>query len=514
LCSWNSSRFWGLGSMQEGTLQVDLQTSYSLVNTTYYTDNVKHTDSINVSTTLTQINASTTKMFDYLNANTQNQSIPWRNTMALTPSIVGAVYGDIMLCRNGSYPALGAGGEAPYTYFGVNLNASRGTMGQVLWWSTVQPPAGNITTVSYAGLDPSGYFCESYRQTSQFVFYNLRTGAYIATSNPQPALDYYGSNGPGTLCNCIAYGHCYSSAYSGVLYCYDMSTGNVLWTYGNGNVPGNTTYSGFQCPGPYPTFINAIGGGVIYLVTTEHTFETPIYKGALTRAVNATDGTEIWTLPCATGEFSGSSYCIADGYTVFFNSYDEQIYTVGRGPSSTTLTAPDEGLSYGQPLILSGTVMDVSVGTKQFEQSADFPQGVPCASDASMTQWMSYVYQQQPMPTNFTGVPVTITILDSNGNYRTLGTVTTDPTGTYSLSWTPDIPGTYSVYANFAGTNGYWPSSAESHFVVSQPAATASPQPVVAQPNTEMYVGLSAVAIIVVIVIVAAVMTLLLRKRP
>ena len=48
--------------------------------------------------------------------------------------------------------------------------------------------------------------------------------------------------------------------------------------------------------GDYPTFINAVGNGVLYLVTTAHTWTTPIYKGALARAINATTGAEIWTL--------------------------------------------------------------------------------------------------------------------------------------------------------------------------------------------------------------------------
>ena len=201
------------------------------------------------------------------------------------------------------------------------------------------PPAGNITTISYAGADAqAGYFCESYRQTQQFVGFNLRTGAKLWTSESQPALDYYGSTGPGTLSNVVAYGRIYSSAYSGILHCYDMATGEVLWTYGNGGA-GNTTNSGFEVPGPYPTFINAIGNGIVYLVTTEHTFETPIYKGALARAVNATDGTELWTLSAATGEFGAESYAIADGYSTLFNSYDQQIYSLGRGPSQTTVQA-------------------------------------------------------------------------------------------------------------------------------------------------------------------------------
>ena len=52
-------------------------------------------------------------------------------------------------------------------------------------------------------------------------------------------------------------------------------------------------------------------------------------------------------------------------------------------------------------------------------QKGDFPQGVPCVADSSMSDWMEYVYMQQPMPANVTGVPVVLSVLDSNNNYRT-----------------------------------------------------------------------------------------------
>ena len=160
------------------------------------------------------------------------------------------------------------------------------------------------------------------------------------THNQQ--LDFYGSTGSGALNNVVAFGRCYSGAMSGIIYCYDMSTGNVLWTYGNGG-PGNSTDSGLEYPGRYSTFVKAIGGrslneGVIYTFFTEHTFTTPISKGALTRALNASDGTEIYTFKSATGEFGAGSFAIADGYTNFFNSYDSRIYTLGRGPSQTSVT--------------------------------------------------------------------------------------------------------------------------------------------------------------------------------
>ena len=459
------------------------------------------------------VNASQSQFYDTLNANTQNVSVSWRNNQAGLPTIVAAFYNDILLCRNGSYPALGDTG-APYTYFAVNLNASIAPVGQVLWWNTITPPAGNITTISYAGGDAkAGYFCESYRQTQQFVGFNLRTGARLWISDPQPALDYYGSTGPGTLSNVIAYGRIYSSAYSGILHCYDMATGKVLWTYGNGGA-GNTTNSGFQVPGPYPTFVNAIGNGIVYLVTTEHTFETPIYKGALARAVNATDGTELWTLSAATGEFGAESYAIADGYSVLFNSYDQQIYSIGRGASQTTVQAGPKTSTFGGAVIIEGSVTDISAGTKQNEQAARFPNGVPVSSDASMKDWMGYIYQQQACPTNFTGVQVTINVVDANGNYRTIGTTTTDANGYYSYAWCPDISGKYTVYATFAGNNGYWPSNQETSFTVLDAPATSTPLPTPAPSMADLYFIPAIAGLFIAIIVVGLLIALMVRKRP
>ena len=118
---------------------------------------------------------------------------------------------------------------------------------------------------------------------------------------------------------------------------------------------------------------------------------------------------------------------------------------------------------------------DKSAGTTQTQQAGDFPNGVPVASDASMKDWMGYVYQQQPLPTNFTGVEVTMDVLDSNGNYRNIGTTTTDATGMYSLTWTPNIEGNYTVIATFHGTNGYWPSYSETTFNVMSSNPTTAP---------------------------------------
>jgi hypothetical protein len=200
------------------------------------------------------------------------------------------------------------------------------------------------------------------------------------------------------------------------------------------------------------------------------------------------------------------------------NGLDNNIYSIGRGPSVTTVTAPDTGISFGSSVVIRGKVMDISAGTQQNEQAADFPNGVPCASDSSMKDWMGYVYQQKPEPTNFTGVPVTISVLDSNGNYRSIGTATTNENGMYTLTWTPDIPGNFTVFANFAGTNGYWPSSDTTSFTVMQQtsaAPTVAPQSGLATTGDLMtYIAVAAIAIIIAIAVVGVVIVMRLGKRP
>jgi outer membrane protein assembly factor BamB len=445
-----------------------------------------------------------------------NISIPWRNTMPNSPTIVAAFYNNIMLCQNGSMPVVGT--AIPYTYFAVDLNKTHGTFGQVLWWNTIQPPVGNVSVVT-AVADPTvGVFVESYRETMQWAGFSMTTGAKLwGPTASQTAFDYYGSPGVSQLGGQAAYGRLYSSSFGGILYCYDLTNGNLLWTYGNGG-EGNSTNSGFATSyGDYPTFIAAVANGIIYLDTIEHTSTDPIYKGALLRAINATNGQEIWTLPAYGSSWSQSTqtFAVADGFAAFWNGYDGQIYSVGRGPSAITITAPDIAAAFGTPIVIKGTVTDISAGTKQDAIAANFPSGVPVSSDSSMKDWMGHIYQQRPRPTNFTGVPVTISVVDSNGNYRNIGIATSTSSGTYSLTWTPDIAGDYTVIATFAGSNGYWPSSMQTTFnIMNAPTPTTAPTPIPLS-TSDMYFVPAIAGLFVLIIVVAIVLALLmLRKRP
>ena len=159
-------------------------------------------------------------------------------------------------------------------------------------------------------------------------------------------------------------------------------------------------------------------------------------------------------------------------------------------------------------------VTDTSAGTKSLAISSRFPNGVPAISDESMTPWMEYLWHQQAMPSNATGVEVTLDVLDANGNYRNIGKTTSDANGFYSFDWIPDIAGKYTVIATFQGSESYWPSHAETAFVVNEAAPTPTSQPDVALPPTEMYFAISTAVLVAAIAVVGVLILMAVRKRP
>ena len=540
LAQWNSSRIWqydvnpftGAGSVSPAIINASTPTSLVTIFPASNQAAVKNvlTVQANIGFNQTIIDPLTGGIINSTRYPAEctydwNVSIPQLNNPGgSSPSVIAGMYNNVLMTLNGTLPASpssfnGVGSFTPYTYMAFNLNPSAGQIGAFKWINTLQPVPGNVT-VYYAGADPTtNVFIEENYETLNWVGYSLTTGQKIWGPTPaMESLNYYGQTAPNEFCGQIAFGNLYTSAFGGTVYAYNMSTGQLEWTYGNSNDPYNRTLAGFDTPyGDYPTFIQAVGAnGVIYLVTTEHTVIDPIYKGAKARAINATTGAEIWTISDYTSEFTTMSYVIADGMTTFFNGYDGQVYTLGRGPSQTTVTAPNAGLDSGRSVVIRGTVTDISVGTKQTQQAANFPNGVPVSSDANMGDWMGYVYQQQPLPSNFKGVTVAISVTDSNGNTRVIGTATTDATGTYTLTWVPDISGNFGVTANFAGTNAYWPSTATTSFNVMEaspthPPTTTTPSDLASTQTVELGIA----AIIIVMVIIGAVLAMLMqRKRP
>jgi hypothetical protein len=127
---------------------------------------------------------------------------------------------------------------------------------------------------------------------------------------------------------------------------------------------------------------------------------------------------------------------------------------------------------------------------------------------------MEYVYMQKPRPTNVTGVTVEISVVDANGNYRTIGTTTADADGFYSLNWMPDIEGKFTVYASFLGSESYWPSHATTAFNVDPAPATPTPVPTQAPSAADLYFLPAIAGLFVAVIVVILLMVVMMTKKP
>jgi hypothetical protein len=447
------------------------------------------------------------KTIDASKAYSWNVTIP--TAINLTGSaIVEVIPNDLVLGRGQISGVGGFGTPDPYTVWAISDKpASRG---QLLWIKNYPAPAGNITR-TFGPVDPvNRVFTMRDKETTQWWGYSLNDGSLLWGPTPsEDVFDYYGTPAY------TAYGNLYFSGYAGVLYCVSMKNGNLLWSYGNGGA-GNSTFSAHETPwGNYPLFIATIADGKVYVTSGEHSPNTPLYKGSRVRCINATTGEEMWTLASWAGSpsyFERIALPVADGYMAYLNAYDMQVYCIGKGPSATTVTAAPTVLANGDSVLIKGTVIDTADGTKQEEQAARFPNGVPAVSDAGMGEWMEYVYMQKPMPTDATGVEVTLDAVDPNGNFIHIDTVTSDTSGGFKKLWQPEIPGEYTIIATFQGSESYYASYAETYIGITEaPAATPTPTP--AADTTMTIIGTGVGTGIAVIIAIAIAVVLLLRKK-
>ena len=99
------------------------------------------------------------------------------------------------------------------------------------------------------------------------------------------------------------------------------------------------------------------------------------------------------------------------------------------------------------------------------------------------------------------------------GKLSSVGTATSNIYGTYSLTWTPDIPGDFTVIATFAGSNSYYQSSAATAFYASSPATHEQTTAPATDFATQSTLVNSAIAIIIVIIIIGAVLAVLMMRK-
>jgi outer membrane protein assembly factor BamB len=402
------------------------------------------------------------------------------------------------------------------------VDISHDTFGSYLYNKVWQAPAewllGNITI---GGIGQSGWCAWSptdqvgvYFTKENRVSYAFSTtdGSYKWQTDSQRFEDAWSDTvtatfGPDRV---IAYGTLYSATVGGEVYAYNITNGKLMWTY-NATDPYHESYiSNYWWT--VPLFVT---DGKIYIGSMEHSALDPKPRGAPFLALNATTGDLIWRID---GMFRqtrwGGRALIGDSIIATIDTYDQQVYAIGKGPTATTVSAPDLEAPYGTSVMIKGTVMDVSPGTTQDAMKLRFPTGVAAVSDASMSNWMLYVYKQFTKPSDATGVTVSIDAVDSNNNYVHLGDVATDSTGNFNYAFKPTASGTYTIYATFMGSAGYYGSYAQTALTVgAQPAATATPLPPEASVSDTYFIP-AVVGIILAIVLVGAVLAVLqLRKH-
>ncbi|MCW4055035.1 MAG: PQQ-binding-like beta-propeller repeat protein [Candidatus Bathyarchaeota archaeon] len=405
-------------------------------------------------------------------------------------------------------------GDNELTIWGFNLDPDNGAMGRELFRETWKFPdyfiEGNISWVTYntawvhTDLDAKIGFLWVKEFRKHYAF-SLETGKYLWEQEvPQTSyLDIY------SIGRQVAYGRVYTVGQGGQLHCFNATNGKLLWIY-NATDP----YTEFLWGNYWSLDIEFISKEKIYLFHSEHSPINPLFRGAPAICINATTGEEIWRV---NGLFRktdwGGDPIMGDSVIAMYNSYDQRVYAIGKGPSALTVSAAPKFSVDGDSVLVEGMVTDVSPGTNDLDITMRFPNGVPAVSDESQGEWMKHVYCQFERPADITGVEVTISVLDPNNNSYEVGTATTDASGTFCCEFIPEVPGLYTVIATFKGSASYYGSYAETYLKVNEaPSPTPCPTPT-PEPMTDLYVTGFGAGMIIAIVVVGLLLFLMLRKR-
>jgi outer membrane protein assembly factor BamB len=375
--------------------------------------------------------------------------------------------------------------------------------GTLLYNASWTPPAewdeGDLTIEFETASVADGVMVLWTKENRQHYGFSIEDGQYLWGPTPsEHYLNYYGWTAFGERAPMLAYGRLYSTGVSGILYCYNATTGTLLWTYTASQPYNEILWNNAWWL--HPLFIT---DGKIYLGSTEHSANQPLPRGAPLICLNATTGDEIFRVDglCRQTWWGGIAI-IGDSIIASMDTYDQRIYAIGKGPTVTTVEAPLTGIPLGSSIVIKGTVMDISPGTRDIAIQLRFPNGVPAVADEDMGDWMLYVYKQFPRPTDVQGVWVKLDAINVyTGEYLDIGGTHTDSTGMFCVSWNPPKEGLWTILATFPGSKSYYPSFAETAITVTSamagPAGTLQSTIEALQPWNMALTVLVVIAIII-----------------
>ncbi|MCL2288894.1 MAG: PQQ-binding-like beta-propeller repeat protein [Candidatus Bathyarchaeota archaeon] len=421
------------------------------------------------------------------------------------PSITSSI-GNLLIAFPEDRAVFGNYSAQGVTLTGISLNSN--SLGTILFHrETWQAPAewqGLTTSGSQSGwtsFSQEDYVAILWTKENRVNYaFSLKDGKYMWQTEPQNYADAWaGATANSSPEKLIAYNRLYEAGPSGIVYCYDITNGKTLWTY-----EATDKYTESYIRENWwisPCFIS---DGKIYVGHREHSTLEPKPRGAPFIALNAYTGDVVWSIEGAFRQTMwGGRAIIGDSIIATMDTYDQQIYAIGKGPSAITVSAPDIGIAANTPVMIKGTIMDVSPGTQNDKIQLRFPNGVAAVSDASMNDWMLYVYKQFPQPMTTTGVDIRIDAVDPNNNYVTLGHTTSDANGRFALEFTPKTEGQYTIYAIFEGSASYYPATAQNEMTVMTAAINNT-------PRYELYIIAMGIAVIITVILIGL---LILKKK-
>jgi hypothetical protein len=387
---------------------------------------------------------------------------------------------------------------APNQYWGYSTKD-----GTSLWNLTLNYPAMQNEEIT---LYPTNNFIVFDPTAMTFKCYSMITGTLLWTStsfsdNP------WATTWTVYLTETSDNNNFYAMFPDGTVRAYSLTDGHEIWR--------STPFASTEYPNnavPYVDNMVMVGGN-IYVCAGYSSFYriNPVLRFGTVVCINATTGENTWTL---NGGLRPSS--AANGYVIATGDNDGNMYCIGKGPTSTTVTAQQQ---VGGSVLIQGSVLDSSPASYSADLTTVFPNGVPAISDADMSVWMDYLHMQNATltnsPPNCNGVPVTLTAIDPNGNSINIGTVTSDGDGHFEYQWTSTTAGLYKIYATFAGSESYFTSHGVTSTTVTSAAAptavpTSATEPIVSTSDLMLYFAATAIAIIIAIAIVGV---LILRRK-
>jgi hypothetical protein len=378
------------------------------------------------------------------------------------------------------------------------------TDGTLLWSFTLTYPVAANEQISLYGVDAFIVFDPTY---SRFHCYSILTGAELWVS------DSFDSTWATTWTVYYSETNDYENLYlqfsDGIIRALSLETGELVWeskSFASTEYPNNVV--------PYVLGMIMVGGNIYSYAGYSISYQiNPIPRFAMLVCVDATTGDIKYTLNGGVWPMAASN-----GYVLGLGNSDGNLYCVGKGPTKTTVSAPQTAVPKGTAMVISGSVLDMSPAAQDYGSQVLFPNGVPAVADEDVSEFMDYLYMQNatllnnpPMPA---GVPVVIDAIDPSGNYVNLGEVTSDFSGMFKLMWTPDMEGEYTIVAGFGGSDSYWSSYATTAVGVGPAPAEGGeiePEPTPEHPliSTELAIAIG----VIVVAVVAAIGYVVYRRR-